>query len=149
MHPQVADIGAVYKYPSPRGVVEARYEVGEGRFAGTRLSYERHGGPRRYLEVDVAEHVGVAVVAEIHIVEAYAGAACGQRLGRGGVGDWVAGIEYLVDTLHRRQSLLYRIYGFGEVLGRVYDAVEDYHIVDKLRGVEGGVAAEYEAAAEP
>ena len=53
-------------------------------------SYERHGGPRRYLEVDVAEHVGVAVVAEIHIVEAYAGAACGQRLGRGGLGDWAA-----------------------------------------------------------
>ena len=62
--------------------------------------------------------------------------------------DMVLGFQDLVDALHRGKAFGDIVSCLGKVLQRLYDAVEDHHVIDECRTREG-VAVEHEDAAEP
>ena len=71
----------------------------------------------------------------------------GYRLCR--VVDGIVGTENLINTLHGSEALRYLVTGLGKILERIDNAVEDDHVEDKRRGIDGRMIAEDECAAEP
>ena len=130
-------------------VVVAGQKVHERGLSRTALAYEGYGLSAFHAEADVAEHGGALVVGEAHVAELYAVFQCINGDGVGGFADGVYGVENFVHTFHRSHAFRYAVRGFGEVLQRLDDAVEDDHVEDERGGIDGGVVGEDECAAVP
>ena len=147
VYAQVAHVGAVDEHLSLLRVVVARYEVDKSRLAAAALSHERDGLAFLYLKVDVAQNP-LLPVPERHVAELYAVSerrdAHRFRLLLYGV----LSLQYLVYSLHGRQTFRYVIACLGELLQRIDDAVEHHEVVDEHRSAERHVVKD-ERATEP
>ena len=145
----VADVGAVEGDAARRGFEEAGDEVHEGGFAGAARAHDGDGLALRDFELDVVEDLAAAFVAEAHALEADALAEAVERFGIFRFADGVLRLEDGVDALHGGEALGDAVGGFGEVFDRLDDAVEDGHVGHEGRGVDDGLLAEDQGAAEP
>ena len=145
----VADVGAVQGDAARGRVVEAGNEVHEGGLAGAARAHDGDRLALRDLQVDAAQHFAAAVVAEADAFEADAFAEAVERLGLLRLADGVLRLQDDVDALHGGEALGDAVGGFGEVLDGLDDAVEDGHVGHEGRGVDDGLVAEDQGAAEP
>ena len=146
---EVADIGSVDGDLSLRGIIEPRNQVHQRGFAGARFAHDRDGFPFFDIQIDIEQDLPAVVVAETDIAEADFLAETIQFGRLHGLLDGIVGFEDLVDAFHGCESFRDGVAGLRELFQRVDDAVQDDHVVDEGRRVDGRVVREDERAAEP
>ena len=147
VYAEVLHVYAVDEHLALLHVVVARYEIHERRLAASALPYERHGGALGYGEADVAQHPRLTV-AERHVAELYVVLKRRYVPWVRALGYGVAGLEYLVYTLHGGEALGDVVARLGKVFQGVDDAVQHHEVVYEHRAVEHFLA-EHEHSAEP
>ena len=147
-HPEILDVDPVDIDAPLVHIVEARQEVGHRRLARTRLTHQSHRLTLLDGEVHMLDHI-LGVISERHVAILDTLFHVGQFDRLLGVLDGVHGRENQIDTLHRSQTLLYRVGRLREVLGRIDDAVKDNQVVDERSRVDAARARENERTAIP
>ena len=80
LHGDRADVDAVDLHRAARRVVEPRQERAGGGLAAAARPHERHGRTRRHVQVQAAQDLAFAVVAEMHVAVAHVPAHVGFPL---------------------------------------------------------------------
>ena len=61
----------------------------------------------------------------------------------------IISFQNFVYTFHGSQSTRYHVAGFREVLQRIDNAVENNHVINEGRGIDGGIVSENQRTSEP
>ena len=147
VQPEVFHVHAVDEHLALLHVVISRDEVNQCRFAAAALPHQGYGLALLDGEVHVSEHPFLAI-AKRHVAQLYLVVETAHMHRMFALPDVALCHEYLVHTLHRRQSLGDVVAGLGKILKRVDDAVENNHVVDE-RGAAQRAAAQHQRAAKP
>ena len=106
---QVAHVAPVDEQPPSRDIEEARQQMHQRSLACTAGADNRHQFARRYLQVDVVQHFAVVVlllIAEVHMLEAYALMKWRQLVRARFLAHFVLGVEEIENRRGGAQRLL-------------------------------------------
>ena len=123
----IPDIHTVNRNSPGRHVVEPRDEIAHGCLARSRGSHERHGFPRRDLQIDVPQDVRFVVVGERHLPELDPALDIGQLAGLGRVADFGSLIHDLGEPFEAAHAPLELLCEVGQAADRLQNKsyVED------------------------
>ena len=148
---QIFDVDAVDEHFTLLHVVVARDEIDKCRFSATALSDYGDGLAFRNNEVDILQHVVeilFLLVSKRDMAELYALLKRCDRLRMFRLFDIVFSHQYLIDTLHRSQSLRDVVACLGKFFQGVDDAVEDDQIINK-GGTADGCVVQHQYSTKP